>query len=484
MKDHLFAHILIIVFGFLFFYHLDYSTLVSFDEAWYASIARTMVQTKDWTHMVWLGIPFYDHPPLGIQLIATSFSLFGVNEFAARFPSALLGLGTLLLVYLTASEMFKKKIIGFGAALALGSSVWFVARARSGNLDTIFTFFYMASIYTSLRAYKNPKWFLAAGASFGALIMTKTIVGVSALPLMMYVSFPQWIKPKNTPYIAGGAGIWALIVLPWYTYHRATYPEFDHHHFTNIGTRNRVLADYFEFSPAKQVLFYLHMGIRKWYKLWLMAILWLTGRAIFVKEHRRNIVLLLLWNVGILFPFLSSDQAQLWHLIPVYLPVVMIVAFALYDGLIFIQPLLERFVSPKLKNTYLPALYLAGFALITIIQIRTLWPEVVTPYRYVSDQVNISKAAREYTQKLYVDDDFQPTAIFYAGRDVTRIRDAAQDDPEYKNMLAGLFRTDEQDFLVITQWWTVGKLDDLGIEYEIVERINDYILVGRPRNEN
>ena len=480
VKDHMFAHILVVVCGFLFFYHLDYSTLVSFDEAWYASIAHTMIQTGDWMNMKWLSEPFFDHPPLGMWLMAVSYGIFGVGEFAARFPSALLGIGTILLIYLTANEMFKKKIIGFAAALALGSGVWFVARARSGNLDTIFTFFYMASVYTSLRAYKNPKWFIAAGISFGALIMTKTLVGISALPLMLYVSFPQWLKPKNALYIVAAIVIWSIIVLPWYTTHRALYPEFDHHHFTNIGTRNRTVDSYFNFAPAKQVLFFLHMGIRKWYKIWLVSGAWLVGRFFFVKEHRRNILFLLLWNVGILFPFLSSELAQLWHLIPVYLPVVLTIGYALYDGLQFVQTFVGRYIPGVQKNNLLNKIYLAGFIVIVFLQIRTFWPELIPQYRYTADNVKIAREAGRYNKTLYVDGDFQQMAVFYSGQDVTRVRDASSNDPEYKNTLVGLFRTDEEDFLVITSWWAPGKLDDLDIEYQVVERINDFVLVGRP----
>src|SRR3989337_2128571 len=90
---------LAIIFNFIFFYRLDYNTLESWDEAWYASIAREMVKTGNFIQMVWNGKPYYDHPPLGFWLMAISYKLFGVNEFATRFPSAILGLFSIYLVY-------------------------------------------------------------------------------------------------------------------------------------------------------------------------------------------------------------------------------------------------------------------------------------------------------------------------------------------------------------------------------------------------
>lgn len=478
-------YILAIVFGFLYIYHIDYTTLVSYDEAWYASIARTMFEQGDWLKMYWDGEPFYDHPPMGMWLMKISYAFFGVNAFAARLPSVLLGIGTLLLIYATGFELTKKKIVGFAAGLILGTAIWFAARAQSGNLDTIFTFFYIASVWTSLRAVKNPKWFLATGASFGALIMTKTLVGISALPLIVYASYPAWTQPKSWKYILGGTGIWGLIVLPWYMFHMQTYSEFQYHHFTNIGTRRKELIDYFNYEPAKQVLFYLHMGVLKWYKVWVVALAWLSARVVFAKGQRKSMSLLILWNIGLLFPFLSSPETELWHLIPVYLPMALIISYSGYD----VAQLTDTYIKKNFKkfkkySAHLPALFVLGIIAIASLQIRTIWNEIIPEYRYTSEQVKLAERAGSYGMKLYVDGDFQQTATFYAGQDVTRIRDAAQDDPEYKNTLIGQFRTDEEDFLVITIWWQAEKLDELDLEYEEYDRLGDFVLIGRQSNNS
>ena len=65
-------------------------------EARYAEMARLMVETNDWI-TVWFNynVPFWGKPPLFIWLSAISFKLFGINEFAARFPSILVSLGIL-----------------------------------------------------------------------------------------------------------------------------------------------------------------------------------------------------------------------------------------------------------------------------------------------------------------------------------------------------------------------------------------------------
>src|SRR5258708_25725611 len=53
------------------------------DEALYASIARRLSQHGDF----FLADPRLDKPPLGIFLIAASFSIFGPTEFPARLPN-------------------------------------------------------------------------------------------------------------------------------------------------------------------------------------------------------------------------------------------------------------------------------------------------------------------------------------------------------------------------------------------------------------
>ena len=46
----------------LFFYKLGQSSLVSFDEAWYASISRNILQTGDLFNLTFNGKAYYDHP--------------------------------------------------------------------------------------------------------------------------------------------------------------------------------------------------------------------------------------------------------------------------------------------------------------------------------------------------------------------------------------------------------------------------------------
>jgi len=57
IESNILLLILVVVFGFIFFYHIDYNTLASWDEAWYASIARSMFQSGKLLKLDWNGMP-------------------------------------------------------------------------------------------------------------------------------------------------------------------------------------------------------------------------------------------------------------------------------------------------------------------------------------------------------------------------------------------------------------------------------------------
>jgi 4-amino-4-deoxy-L-arabinose transferase-like glycosyltransferase len=84
-----------------YFSHLGVIGLVGPDEPRYAWIARAMAETGDWVTPRLYGKPWFEKPPLYYWGAALSFKLFGVNEVAARLPSAVSAvLATLALAWL------------------------------------------------------------------------------------------------------------------------------------------------------------------------------------------------------------------------------------------------------------------------------------------------------------------------------------------------------------------------------------------------
>ncbi len=480
IKNNFAAYVLLAAFGFLFFYHLDYSTLASWDEAWYASIAREIVRTGDVMHLMWNGKPYFDHPPLGFWLIAASYRLFGINEFTTRLPSVILGCATIALMYAIGKRFFNKAV-GFSAAMILGTCVWYTIRVRSGNLDAMFVFFYVLSIYLSIRAAKNIRWFPAAAASFACLMLTKTLVGASALPIMLVIIAVQLRHIKKTlPFLVLGVIAAAAIITPWYWVNYHAYPNFIQHHFLEIGTRNKTWRSYFELHP-EQPLFFLHMGIRKWYYLWIAGAAYLLLTLRFIKKP---VAVVLLWNLVILYPFMTAKETQLWHLIPVYAPVAFVTAYGIYTCMTDLAAGARRLSHKKIKSILAPrtvaAVYLLIFVAVAILQFKVFRAEVWQPeHKYTPDEVDISQRASGYP-KVYLDDDFLPMAVYYSGRNLYPMYDLASfGETTDKRTLVGLFQSSEQNFVAITRWWAVQNLDAAGIPYHILQKNNSFSIVSR-----
>lgn len=465
------AHILLIIltagFGFFFFYRLDYNTLASWDEGWYASIARNITRTGDFMRMMWNGRPYYDHPPMGFWLTAISYKLFGINESATRFPSAVLGLLSILLVYKTGVELFGKKIIGFVAAIILGTSVWYLIRVRSGDLDSVFVFFYLLTVYLSIRSSKNFKWFPLVGLSFGGLILSKTLIGFSAIALILFLNFRQFFKKENPLYLVFGIGGFFLLVFPWYKIQVDTYNDFVQHHFFTVGMRDKTLKSYFNIMLDKP-LFYLHMGVRKWYYLWILTMSYLVLSTKFLKK---NIFFLFLWNFVLVYPFLTSEKTELWHLIPTYVPMAFIIAIGVYEGVLFVQKKIKM-----LPHSLCMFAYTAFFILLAGIQAKIFIPEVYPQSRYIPDDVAISKAAQKYDKVFYLDDDYTPLAVFYADKPVRQL----SYEPGEKKTLLKLFQSSEKDFIVATRNWALNHLDEAKIPYKILEQNSSFTIASRP----
>lgn len=432
-------------------------------------------------HSNWNGGAFYDHPPMGFWIMALTYMLLGISEFTTRLPSVILGVLSIVLVYLTGYELFKKKAVGFAAALILGTSVWYVIRVRSGNLDSPFVFFYILSIYLALKSVKNIKLFPYTGLAFGALMMTKTLVGISALPVVGVIILPQILKMKKSFFwLLGGVISFFIVVGPWYLIHIQTYPDFIQHHFFEIGTRNKTAASYFNLNYTLP-LFYLHMGIRKWYYLWIVALGTLSVTLRFMK---RNVFIILFWNAVVLYPFLTTDKTHIWHLIPVYLPLSLVTAYGLWElgncviSLVKKIPIsaVTKVINRDITEKVITTVYLLSIASIAAVQIKVFYHEVIPSARYVTDDVAIAIDAGKYDQKIYLDDDFLPMAVFYSGKYMTQM----SFELEERHTLVNLFKSKEKDFVVITRIWALQNLEAENIEYKILDENNSFAIVTRP----
>lgn len=105
--------------------------------------------------------------PLYTYLTIPSVAVFGLSEFAVRFPAVILGTLTVPVVYFLCLELFKDKKIAVLSSFLLAISPWHIALSRGAfeaNLPTLLT---PLGVLFFLKAKKQKAYMLAAALSFG-----------------------------------------------------------------------------------------------------------------------------------------------------------------------------------------------------------------------------------------------------------------------------------------------------------------------------
>ncbi len=131
--------------GLLIFFNLGTAKLFDEDEPKNAECGREMFERGDWIVPTFNYELRTDKPIMIYWLMLCSFNIFGVSEFAARLPSALMALGTMCSIYVIARHLFDRTT-GLVAACALGSCLMYVTIARASTPDSTLIFFIVLSL--------------------------------------------------------------------------------------------------------------------------------------------------------------------------------------------------------------------------------------------------------------------------------------------------------------------------------------------------
>ncbi len=122
----------------IFFTNLGAAALWDMDEALYTTCAREMLERNDWVVPWFNGQMFPEKPPLMFWDMIAGFELFGINEFGARFFSAVFGVATALVVFHLGRILFSIRV-GLWAGLITASTIIFTISARAATVDSALT---------------------------------------------------------------------------------------------------------------------------------------------------------------------------------------------------------------------------------------------------------------------------------------------------------------------------------------------------------
>lgn len=137
-------------------------------------------------------------PPLYFYLTVPSVAIFGLNEFAVRFPSAFLGTLAIITVYFLSRKLFKSSSVGIVASFLLAISPWHIQFTRTAYETGSNAFFTSLGLLLFLKGLEKKWYFLLAGLVFGLqthLYQASKIFTPLLLFCLFLIYLPQ-LKPK------------------------------------------------------------------------------------------------------------------------------------------------------------------------------------------------------------------------------------------------------------------------------------------------
>jgi 4-amino-4-deoxy-L-arabinose transferase-like glycosyltransferase len=205
----------------LFLVNLGGPSLWDVDEGRNATAAYEMLESGDYVTPTFNAALRSHKPALLYWLQVAAYRAFGVNEFAARLPSALAALLALLLTYELGRRMFDAPT-GLLAALILASTALFCASAHFANPDALLNAFVVLTLFFFWRGYARPGrgWFVPAGAAAGLAFLTKGPTGL-LLPgavVLLFLAWSRRLRLLLDRRLLWGLLAFALVGLPWYAW--------------------------------------------------------------------------------------------------------------------------------------------------------------------------------------------------------------------------------------------------------------------------
>lgn len=193
MTNRKFYPLLIVISAIFFFIpFLGSVHLFDWDEINFAESAREMIVSGNFSRVQIDFHPFWEKPPLFFWMQALSMKLFGINEFAARFPNAVIGIFSLITLYFIGKRLYDEK---FGLLWALAYLGSFLPHLyfKSGIIDPFFNYFIFLSVIFLAKSIrengesKGLRYAFFAGVSIGLATLTKGPVGILIEGISVFV---------------------------------------------------------------------------------------------------------------------------------------------------------------------------------------------------------------------------------------------------------------------------------------------------------
>jgi 4-amino-4-deoxy-L-arabinose transferase-like glycosyltransferase len=335
-------------------------------DAVQAQIARNMLDSGDWVTAHLDGVKYLEKAPLKYWMIAVSFKLFGVYDWAARVPVALF---VVLLCWLTVrigTWAFSPRA-GLYAGLALATCVGLFLFTRILIPDVILTFTITLAMWSFLRALEPDepharRWAWLMAASIGVGLLLKGLIA-AVFPIgggLIYLALSRQLLRRDTwqrlrPF--SGVLIVLLIAAPWHVL--ATLRNPPYLYFSMHSGPGQYHGFFWFYFFNEHLLRFLNLRYPRDYDtvprlyFWLFHLLWLFPWSVYLPAAARlsykpidrggRMRLLALCWTGFLLVFFTFSTTQEYYSMPCYPALALLLGCAIAED-VYIRPA-QRVVS-------------------------------------------------------------------------------------------------------------------------------------------
>lgn len=325
-----------------------------------AQIARTMVETGDWVTPRLNGIVYFEKPALRFWLVAASYLVFGVHDWAARIPYALAAVALCWLVRAIGRWAFGsgEREAGNLAGLVLATCVGLFLFTRILIPDVVLTLTTTLAMWALVRALdwdekQHRFWAAVFAISLGLGFLLKGLVafvfpvGAGGLYLVLTKRLFHWPTLKRLHPVSGVLIVF-LICAPWVI--AATLRNPPYLDFTMKSEPGQYRGFFWFFFLNEHLFRYLNLRYPRDYNtvprvlFWLYHLLWLfpwsvylpfVARLNFKPDDRAGRVhLVCLCWIGWTLLFFTFSTTQEYYSMPCYPAFALLLGSALsrYEG--------------------------------------------------------------------------------------------------------------------------------------------------------
>jgi 4-amino-4-deoxy-L-arabinose transferase-like glycosyltransferase len=187
---------LLVLAGVLYLWSLSRN---GFANEYYSAAVRSM--STSWHAFLYgsfdsSGVMTVDKPPLALWIQALSVRAFGYSSWSMLVPQALMGVGSVALVYDLTRRLFGRPA-GFAAGLVLALTPVTVAISRHNNPDALLVLCVTAALWFVVRAFEDgrTRWFVLAGVAIGLGFEAK--MGAALLVVPALAAAWLWVAPSG-----------------------------------------------------------------------------------------------------------------------------------------------------------------------------------------------------------------------------------------------------------------------------------------------